>query len=195
MKSFLLLFLALRCAAAADYFVYVSNERSGDVSVIDGARNEVVARIPVGKRPRGIHTAPDGKHVYVTLSGSPRMGPGVDRARAVADKSADGIGVIDTTTHKMLVKFPVGSDPEQFAITKDGRYAVVANEDRATASIVELATGKPTGEVNVSAEPEGVSVNPGNGFVYVTCEEQGDVFVIEAEHAFSPSHFKVGARP
>ena len=132
MKSFILLFLAIHCATAADVFVYVSNERSGDVSVINGTTNEVVRRIPVGKRPRGIHPAPDGKHVYVTLSGSPRMGPGVDRARAVADKSADGIGVIDTAAHNMVTKFPVGSDPEQFAITKDGRYAVVANRVRLT---------------------------------------------------------------
>ena len=71
--------LAWDGALAGEYIIYVSNERSGDVSLIDGTSNEVVATIPVGKRPRGIHCAPDGKHVYVTLSGSPRMGPGVDR--------------------------------------------------------------------------------------------------------------------
>src|SRR4051812_46129711 len=74
--------------------VYVSNERSGDVTVIDGGTDEVIATLPVGKRPRGIHCSPDGERVYVALSGSPRMGPGVDHARAPADKSADGIGVI-----------------------------------------------------------------------------------------------------
>ena len=30
-------------AESADYFVYVSNERSGDISVIDGATDSVVA--------------------------------------------------------------------------------------------------------------------------------------------------------
>src|SRR6478735_3186981 len=78
-----------RAAESADYLVYVSNERSGDVTIIDGATNEVLATVPVGKRPRGIHCSPDGKQVYIALSGSPRMGPGVDRERAQADKSAD----------------------------------------------------------------------------------------------------------
>jgi len=48
-------------AESPDYFVYVSNERSGDISVIDGATDAVVATFKAGKRPRGIHAAPDGK--------------------------------------------------------------------------------------------------------------------------------------
>ncbi len=91
--------LAISCAAAvsitlaapaksSSYFVYVSNERSGDVSVIDGATDAVVATFGVGKRPRGIHVTPDGRRILVTLSGSPRMTPGVDTERAPADKDS-----------------------------------------------------------------------------------------------------------
>ncbi len=58
-------------AAAAGFQVYVTNERSGDVTVIDGTSFKVVETIPVGKRPRGIHASPDGKTVYVALSGTP----------------------------------------------------------------------------------------------------------------------------
>ena len=82
-------------AESPNYFVYVSNERSGDISVIDGATDAVVATFKAGKRPRGIHAAPDGKRLFVTLSGSPRMAPGLDENRAPADKTADGLGVID----------------------------------------------------------------------------------------------------
>src|SRR4051794_35979420 len=57
------------------YWVCVSNERSGDVTILDGADRSVVATIPVGKRPRGIHASPDGKRLYVALSGSPIAGP------------------------------------------------------------------------------------------------------------------------
>jgi len=58
-------------AETPGYLVFVSNERSGDVIVIDGGTDAVVASIPVGKRPRGIHATPDGQRVFVTLSGSP----------------------------------------------------------------------------------------------------------------------------
>src|SRR6266478_1183256 len=78
-------------AASPSYLVFVSNERSGDVSVIDGGTDAVVATFKVGKRPRGIHASPDGKRLFVTLSGSPRMAPGIDGNRAPADKTADGL--------------------------------------------------------------------------------------------------------
>src|SRR5213596_3561255 len=77
-------------AESPNYFVFVSNERSGDVTVIDGASDTVVATLPVGKRPRGIHATTDGKRLFVTLSGSPRLAPGVDTERPPADKTADG---------------------------------------------------------------------------------------------------------
>src|SRR5881397_3275907 len=163
-------------AGSSDYFVFVSNERSGDVSVIDGATDAVVATFKVGKRPHGIHAAPDGTRVFVTLSGSPRMAPGVDENRPPADKTADGLGVIDPLARKLIDRWHVGSDPEQFAISKDGKFAFIANEDDATVSIVDLGSGQSRGKVKVSAEPEGVSVNPANGEVYVTCEDKGEVF-------------------
>src|SRR5207247_4216799 len=108
-------------AESPNYFVFVSNERSGDVTIIDGATDAVVATFRVGKRPRGIHATPDGTRVFVTLSGSPRVAPGVDENRPPADKSADGLGVIDPVAHKLIDRWHVGSDPEQFAISKDGK--------------------------------------------------------------------------
>src|SRR6476646_9672764 len=52
-------------AESPSYLVFVSNERSGDVTVIDGATDTVVGTFPVGKRPRGIHATPDGRRVFV----------------------------------------------------------------------------------------------------------------------------------
>ncbi len=61
--------------AGQRYQIYVSNEKSGDLTVIDGSDNRVLDTIPVGKRPRGIHASPDGKSVYVALSGTPVAAP------------------------------------------------------------------------------------------------------------------------
>jgi YVTN family beta-propeller protein len=182
-------------AEAPGYFVFVSNERSGDVTVIDGSTDAVVASFPVGKRPRGIHATPDGQRVFVTLSGSPRVAPGVDENRAPADKTADGLGVIDPVARKLIDRWHVGSDPEQFAISKDGKFAFIANEDDASALIVDLNSGQPRGKVKVSAEPEGVAVNPTNGEVYVTCEEKGEVFVIDPGQQRVIAKIDTGGRP
>src|SRR5947208_10222506 len=154
---------AVMCLAKAEstsYLVFVSNERSGDVSVIDGATDDVVATFRVGKRPRGIHAAPDGRRLFVTLSGSPRMAPGIDENRASADKTADGLGVIDPVARKLIDRWHVGSDPEQFAISKDGKFAFIADEDDASVPIVDLDGGQSRGRRKVSEEPEGAGVNP-----------------------------------
>src|SRR5437667_2538827 len=182
-------------AEPPSYLVFVSNERSGDVTVIDGATDSVVGTFPVGKRPRGIHATPDGKRLFVTLSGSPRMAPGLDENRAPADKGADGLGVIDPASRKLIDRWHVGSDPEQFAISKDGKFAFIANEDDASASIVDLGSGQSRGKVKVSDEPEGVGVNPANGEVYVTCEEKGEVFAIDPDAQRVIAKIDTGGRP
>src|SRR6266516_283787 len=80
-------------AKSNTYRVYITNERSGDLSIIDGATQEVIATAPLGKRPRGIHASPDGQTIYVALSGSPIGGPGVDESKLPPpDKTADGSG-------------------------------------------------------------------------------------------------------
>ena len=182
-------------AEASNYFVFVSNERSGDVTVIDGTSDAVVATFAVGKRPRGIHATPDGKRIFVTLSGSPRMAPGVETERAPADKTADGLAVIDVSARKVIDRWHVGSDPEQFAISKDGKLAFIANEDDASIVVVDLSSGQARGKVKVSAEPEGVAVNPASGEVYATCEEKGEVFAIAPDQQRVVAKIDVGGRP
>ncbi len=104
------------------YRVFVTNETSGDLSILDGSTFEVIATVPLGKRPRGIHASPDGKTIYVALSGSPFAPPGVDESKLPPpDKSADGIGVFDVAQNKLVRVIQGGSDPENFAVSLDGK--------------------------------------------------------------------------
>ncbi len=50
--------------------IYVSDEVGGTMTVIDSGTYDVIATVPLGKRPRGIHPSPDHKTIYVALSGS-----------------------------------------------------------------------------------------------------------------------------
>jgi YVTN family beta-propeller protein len=125
--------------------LFVTNERSGDLSVIDLATERVVATVPLGKRPRGIKLSPDRSRLYVALSGSPIAGPGVDESTLPpADKQADGIGIVDVKTRTLLKVLPGGSDPEQVDVSADGRWLFVANEDVAQASVVDAADRSST---------------------------------------------------
>ena len=102
--------------------IYATNEVSGDLSVIDPGTREVIATVPLAKRPRGIHASPDQKTLYVALSGSPIAGPDVDESTLPPpDKSADGIGVFNVAQNRVVRVLPGGSDPENFDVSKDGK--------------------------------------------------------------------------
>ncbi len=197
--------------ASQGYQIWVSNEKSGDVTVIDGGSNQVLATIPVGKRPRGIHAGPDGKTVYVALSGTPISAPPQLDAKGnpifkrgkdddddddvKSDKSADAIGVVDVAGRKLTRKINAGSDPEEFALSKDGTRFYVSNEDVKTASVVNIATGKVEHIVPVGQEPEGVATAPDGKRFYVTCEAGGEVYAVETAGYTAVGHFKVNVRP
>ncbi|MBS1812148.1 MAG: beta-propeller fold lactonase family protein [Acidobacteria bacterium] len=178
------------------YRVFVTNETSGDLSILDGTTFDVIATIPLGKRPRGIHASPDQKTIYVALSGSPLAPPGVDESTLPPpDKSADGIGVFDVATNKIIRVLPGGSDPENFDISRDGSTIFVSNEDVAGISFVDVATGKVGKTVKVGGEPEGVTLAPNGKFVYATSEEDGTVAVIDVAKQSLVKSIKVGRRP
>jgi YVTN family beta-propeller protein len=191
------------------YHVYVTNEHSGDLTVIDGTEFKVTAVIPVGKRPRGIHVSPDGKTIYVALSGTPIEPPPQldahgnpilkkqddDDSDLKADKAADGIGVVDVAQNKFLRKLPAGSDPEEFAVSADGKQLYVSNEDIGTASVLNIESGTVEHIVVVGREPEGVGVSPDGNVFYVTCETGGDVFVVDVKGYKVLAHFTVNPRP
>jgi YVTN family beta-propeller protein len=125
------------------YRVYVTNEASGDLTIIDSSTHEVLGTAPLGKRPRGIHASPDGKTIYVALSGSPPAPPGVDESTLPPpDRSADGIGVFDVAEGKLVKVIQSGTDPEEFALSKDGALIYVSNEDASLASIIDIAKGE-----------------------------------------------------
>jgi YVTN family beta-propeller protein len=187
---------AQKSSDSSHYRIYVTNERSGNLTEIDAATQQVIATVPLGKRPRGIHASPDGHFLYIALSGSPLAGPGVDESKLPPpDKTADGIGVFDVQQNKLVRVIQSGSDPENFDLTKDGRTIIVSNEDDAKASFIDIASGKVTKSIPVGEEPEGVKISPNGKFVYVTSENTGTISVIDTATAKLIKTFKVGHRP
>lgn len=186
----MLLLLALLCAP---YRVFVSNEGSGDVTVIEG--EAPVARIAVGRRPRGIKLGPDGR-LYVAVSGSPRAGPNTrDEDLPPPDRAEDGIAVVDLDHGNRVSRLPGGPDPESFDLSRDGKLLFVSNEDAAALSVVEIEAARVATSVKVGGQPEGVTVSPDGRFIYVTSEEDGEVDVLDGTRFALVARPKTDARP
>jgi len=176
--------------------IFVTNEVSGDMTVIDSGNYNVIATVPLGKRPRGIHPSPDGKTIYVALSGSPIAGPGVDESTLPPpDKSADGIGVFDVAQMKVVRVIRGGSDPENFDVSHDGTQIFISNEDDAAVSVVDIASGTVVKSAKVGEQPEGVKIAPDGKLVWVTSEETGTISVFDPATGKVIKTFKVGHRP
>ena len=176
--------------------VYVSNEASGDVTVIDAATDSILATIPVGEQPKGIQVSPDGKTVYVALSGS-SFSPASEKKGNLPPegKKAGGIGLIDTLRNELIGVIPGGSNPEQFVVSRDGTQLYVANEDASLASVVDAASGEMVQAIPVGEEPGGVALSPDGKIVYVTNETSQTVSVIDTETNKVSATFVVGGRP
>jgi YVTN family beta-propeller protein len=177
---------------------YVSNEDGHTVSVFDTERGEVIATIAVGKRPRGLKLTRDGSRLFVALSGLPKCPPSVPDeqcAKLERDLKADGVAVIDTAQNKVIKVLQAGSDPEQFALSSDGKRLYVANEDAALASVVEADSGKVVARIPVGREPEGVVMSPDGQWVLVSNESDNSVSVIDTKTLKVVSSVTVGKRP
>jgi YVTN family beta-propeller protein len=174
--------------------VYVTNEFSGDLSVIDPATLAVTRTVQLGKRPRGMALSPDGRTLYVAMTGSPVAPPGVDESKLPPpDKSADGIGVFDVGSGTLQRVIRGVSDPEQLATDPEG-HIWAGSED--VESVIELdASGGRLASVALGGSPEGVAVRPDGGAVYVTMEDDAKIAVIDPKAGKVTAQIPTAGRP
>ena len=75
-----------------------------------------------------------------------RAGPGVDeKTLPPADRSKDGIALIDLSTGKKKANLPGGVDPESFAISGDGKTIYVSNEDGGSLTLIDVDSREDRG--------------------------------------------------
>ena len=157
--------------------VFVSNEGSNQVSIVDGATGRIEGQLATGPRPRGIELSADGGTLYVAAS------------------NANRIEAWDIASRKMVRSYASGTDPERFAISPDGKTAYIANEDDSAVSFLDLGTGRISREVKVGPEPEGVGVSPDGKLVVATSETANLAHFIDARTGELLASVPVGTRP
>jgi len=131
----------------------------GTVSVIDTTSNTVTATISVPDAGR-LAITPDGRYVYV-VGGS------------------NSVWVIDTASNTVTATIPVGKEPFDVAISRDGIYAYVADASSDALSVINTASNTVIATIPVGIFPTGVAVSPDGLYVYVTNATTNDVSVID----------------
>src|SRR3954462_11539942 len=114
----------LAASAGAVPVAYVPNERSGSISVIDTAKDEVVATIRTGGKPRGTVVSADGRHLYAS------------------DQPSGSLLVVDLDKREVVDRIPVGASPEGVGMSRDGAWIAVAVEENNSVVLVPAADPK-----------------------------------------------------
>ncbi len=182
-------------SAAGSDLVFVTNEFSGDLSIVKGSTGQVVGTYPLGKRPRGIKFSPDGRLLYVALSGSPVAPPGTDESKLPPpDHSADGIGMFDIASRRLVGVVRGISNPEQLAVSREG-LIYAGSEAESAVVILDPQTRGAVASIPVGDEPEGVALSPDERFLYVAVEGENKVAVIDVAGRRVIARVAVGLRP
>lgn len=171
-----LLGLAVACPVRADT-LFVTNEKSNTISVVDGGKLQVIATIKVGRRPRGITFNQDMTRIFVCVGDDNR------------------IDVVDVATQTVVDRLPSGPDPELFVLEPEGRLLYVANEDDNMVSVIDTHAKTIVGEIQVGVEPEGMGISP-DGKILVNTSETTNMahFIDTASHRIV-DNVLVDARP
>ena len=200
-------------AFAATGKVYVADEESSTVSVIDAASFKKIGSIAVGLGPHNVQVAPDGKTVWVTNNVEPdnapaqmpnasmpasmpkntlKLAPGGEHASMAG---AGAVWAIDTATDAVVAKVPVGKVPAHVVVTSDGRFAYVANGGDNSVSVVDVSALRVVATIPVGAGPHGIRLSPDGKEVWVANLKGGTVSVIETGSRKLVARIKVGQGP
>jgi PQQ-dependent catabolism-associated beta-propeller protein len=159
-------------------YIFVSNENSDTVVVLDKQSKKIIKTIETGGRPRDLKFNFDFSKLYVVVS------------------EENHLLEIDTKKLKILDKIKTGDDPEIFDIDYNNNYAAVSNEDDNQLTIINLNNKKIIARINdVGVEPEGVNFSPDGKLIYVTSEGTSSVLIIDATEKKIVNEILVGNRP
>ena len=114
--------------------IYVTQEPSKTLDVVDAKTLTVTSRIPLSGRPNNLAVTNDGRHVYVGIAQSP-----------------GAVDMIDTSSLKNIKSIPVKGAVHNVYVTPDGKYAVSGSVVTSMISVIDTATNEVAWTVKLSS--------------------------------------------
>ena len=165
--------------------LYVSGETAGDVTVIDVAKREIVARvIHGGGDAMGLALTADGSLLYaaagenkeivkIATATNKQIGaikiPGIVHESTltldgkflyVTLRKANRIVVVRTADDKIVATVPQKAYPDLVTMEPSGRYALVTNRYADAVTVIDLATHTQVRSIAVGKAPHGMALRP-----------------------------------
>ena len=158
-------------------YLLVSNWCSFDLSVVDVAKGEQIARLPVGAYPRGLAVAPDSRTAYVAIMGS------------------DDVVEVDLTTLRTERSFIVGQNPRHLVISPDGRYLYVSLNSPGDVVKVNLATDQVVAAAHTGDQDRSLAIAADGLSLYVVNYQSDTVTKLRASDLHVVQTLGTGVHP
>jgi len=199
--------------------IYVANESSDNVTVVDGTSHQVIGTIDSrNKSTHDLSLSRDGKWLFATNLGSGNLSvidtgkletiasiptgtrchvvtlTNDNRQAWVANIADDNVSIVDTTTFQILGTIPVGVGPTGLAFSRDGRFAYVSNQGDKTVSVVDTATHVVIKRIPVGNNPHFLVLGP-DGRIWGSNTGDSDIYVIDPATQEKIATIEVGPAP
>ncbi len=203
-------------------FVYVANQNSRILSVVDAVTRKVVP-VPLRNTPRFVAVSRDGRTVFVSMyEDDKHTGSGVavvDTASrkviryletghmpytlAVAPDNqlwvpihSDGrLEIFTSGTLRMSSELPVRPNPHAVGFAGDQMRAFTANHESNAVSVIDMRTMKVIQSIAVSKAPHSIAVSPDGRMALVAGYEADTANLIDTVTLKRTGPFKVGVDP
>ena len=210
-------------ALAADFLVneiYVSNSTGNSVSFVDTTANSVVATVAVGTGPGGLDVNHRLGKIYVAsatdntvsvidqhtrtvktipVGKSPSLARVAERIGMVYVNNVGDqtMSVIDSASDTVIKTLPVGAGTSTNFTSVSGVYhrAYLPNAVDNTLTIIDTDANAVVKTVSVGATPVEVIADGNGGDLYVVCQGDNSVTVINAQTETVSGSFAVGGSP
>ena len=168
-------------------YAYVTNAKSGTISLINLATNSEEGAWPIGVTPFGLAINPAGTFFYFTDIRL-RDDPGNMVHRIKIDKN-------NVRSISVEANIEVGLHPIYVAIDPAGRFAYVVNLDSDTVSKINIATNAVDATIAVGDGPVAVAIDGAGTFAYVVNLDSDTVSKINIATNAVDATIEVGRNP
>jgi YVTN family beta-propeller protein len=153
----------------------------GAVTVIDTTVNQVVRTIPMPDATAGMAITPDGRSLYVT------------------EVTLNQVIKISTLNYKVMTKISVGSRPVAIVVSRDGKFAYVADSALFGGSpdveIIKLSSGRVVRMIGVGTDPVALALNSVGTYLYVINQLSNTISVVNTGNNTVTATVPVGTGP
>jgi YVTN family beta-propeller protein len=158
-------------------YLLVSNWCSFNLSVVDVAKGEQIARLPMGAYPRGLAVSPDSRTAYVAIMGG------------------DDVVQVDLTRLRIQKSFIVGENPRHLVISPDGRYLYVSLNLPGDVAKVNLATGHVVAIAHTGDEDRSLAIAADGLSLYVVNYDSDTITKLRASDLQALQTVDTGVHP